>query len=188
MSKPKGIVFDQSWRRLTHIEPCSISDVDSFIKSHYLRKRPAITQLCMRLLFIGSPMGCIVYSSAPRESNVRYGGKVWELARLYLVDAMPTNSETWFIAKSVRHIRRHHRDVDVLVSYADPSVGHSGTIYRAAGWQQDGMTDDERKSPRVDLVDAQTGKKFGRWGNVPKGTVVLRVPRVSKPRFILRLK
>jgi len=104
--------------------------------------------LCLMMLHQDRPVGCIVYSAPPREADKRYGGKTWELARLYLLDSIPSNAETWLIGRSVRYIKRHRKEVEFLLSYADPSAGHRGTIYRAANWKSDGRTDDERKSPR----------------------------------------
>ena len=154
---------------------------------HYLAKRPAIVLLCLVAERNGEPIGCIVYSAPPREADKRYGGKVWELARVYLLDEIPRNAETWLIGQSVKYIKRHHKDVRHLLSYADPSAGHAGTIYKAANWRQDGRTDDERKSPRCDYYDERTGKKYGRRGNMPQDAVVVRKPRVSKWRFTLAL-
>ena len=134
-----------------------------------------------------TPVGCIVYSAPPREVEKRYGGKTWELARLYLLDEVPKNAETWLIGKSVRWIKREHPDVENLVSYADPSAGHQGIIYKAANWKEDGRTDEERKTPRCDYYDARTGKKYGRRGNMPQDAVVERRPRISKHRFVYAL-
>lgn len=115
----------------------------------------------------------------------RYGGETWELARLYLIDSAPKNSESCTISKSVGYIRKHFPSVKFLVSYADPSVNHHGTVYKAAGWKPDGRTDDERKSPRFDYsVD---GKVYSRKSHIPSGSVVKKVPRVSKFRFYLSL-
>jgi len=75
----------------------------------------------------------------------------------------------------------------MLVSYADPSAGHSGVIYRAANWKSDGRTDDDRKTPRFDYADANSGKKYSRASHIPIGTDIKRVPRVSKWRFIYSL-
>ena len=166
---------------------CSITEVDEFISSHYLAKRPAIVLLCLVAERNGEKIGCIVYSAPPREADKRYGGKTWELARVYLLDEVPRNAETWLIGKSVRYIKRNHREVKHLLSYADPSAGHRGTIYKAANWRQDGRTDDERKTPRCDYYDDRTGKKYGRRGNMPVDAVVVRKPRVSKFRFTLAL-
>ncbi len=180
-------VFDSSWRKACSVRKCSITEVDDFIRAHYLAKRPAIVLLCLAAERHGEPIGCIVYSAPPREADKRYGGKVWELARLYLLDEIPKNAETWLIGQSVRYIKRHHKEVEHLLSYADPSAGHAGTIYKAANWRQDGRTDDERKTPRCDYYDERTGKKYGRRGNMPQDAVVVRKPRVSKWRFTLAL-
>lgn len=170
------------------MQPCSIKHVDPFIKSHYLRKRPAIVLLCLVMLHERKTVGCVVYSAPPREADKRYGGRTWELSRLYLLDHIPKNAETWLIGRSVRYIKRHHPEVKYLLSYADPSVGHRGIIYQAANWLSDGRTDDDRKTPRCDYVDKRTGKKYGRKGNMPINADVARVPRVSKWRYVLPLQ
>lgn len=117
----------------------------------------------------------------------RYGGVTWELARLWIDDSVPANAETFLIARAVRFIRRNRPDVKALVSYADPSAEHSGTIYKAANWIADGRTDDERKTPRFDYADAATGKRYSRRGHVPEGVEIQRIARVSKFRFFYRL-
>jgi hypothetical protein len=185
---PVSDKFDSSWRYACSIHPCSVTDVDEFIRAHYLGKRPAIVLLCLMMRANGEPVGCIIYSAPPREADKRYGGKTWELARLYLLDKIPRNAETWLIGQSIRYIQRTHRDVEHLLSYADPSAGHSGTIYKASNWRSDGMTDQERKSPRCDYVDERTGKKYGRKGNMPADAVIARIPRISKHRFHFPLK
>ena len=180
-------VFDATWRQACSVRRCSIVEVDAFIRAHYLAKRPAIVMLCLVAEREGVAFGCVVYAAPPREVDKRYGGKTWELARLYLLDEIPKNAETWLIGQSVRYIKRNHAEVLHLLSYADPSQGHSGTIYKAANWRSDGRTDDERKSPRCDYVDQRTGKKYGRRGNMPSGAIVVRKPRISKWRFTYAL-
>lgn len=179
--------FDSSWRKCAEIERCSVAAVDSFIKAHYLGKRPAIVLLALRMSVKGVPVGTVVFSAPPREVNKRYGGVTWELARLYLLDEVPRNAETWLLGRSARYVKANHPEVKFLLSYADPSVGHAGTIYRAANWRADGKTDDERKSARCDYYDRRTGKKYGRRGNMPPEAVVERRPRVSKFRYFLPL-
>jgi len=181
-------LFDALWRKSCTIQPCSIKDVLDFVHAHYLRKRPAIVLACLAMMRGGKKLGCIIYSAPPRECETRYGGKTWELARLYLHDEIPKNAETWLIGQSVKWIKHNHPDVQCLVSYADPSAGHKGVIYKAANWQFDGMTDDGRKTPRCDYVDARTGRKYGRKGNMPPDSVITRIPRISKFRFILRIR
>lgn len=180
-------LFDSKWRTSCAVRECSVAECDVFLRAHYLGKRPAVVVLCLVMERQNKAIGCIVYAMPPIEAGKRYGGKVWELARLYILDEVPKNAETWLIAKSVKYIRKHCPDVRFLLSYADPSAGHSGTIYKAAGWTSDGMTDAGRKTPRCDYIDARTGKKYGRKGNMPSDAIVTRIPRTSKYRFILRL-
>ena len=182
-----GPLFDLEWRKVCRVQPVSVTAVDAFVQAHYLHKRPAIVLLALAMLRDTRPIGCVIYSAPPRECDKRYGGKTWELARLYLLDEVPQNAETWLIAQSVKWIKQNRPEVCNLVSYADPSVGHSGTIYRAANWREDGRTDDERKTPRCDYYDARTGQKYGRRGNMPADAIVERRPRVSKYRFALAM-
>jgi len=182
--KPVGPVFDRSWRASCSVEPVGKSDVDWMVRRHYIGKHPGVCVLRLALLHNGFPVGCVLYALPPRETSKRYGGNTWELARLWVDDAIPTNAETFLIARSIAYIRQHHKDVEFLVSYADPSVGHQGTIYRAANWTPDGATDDGRKSPRCDYACAATGKMFSRKSHVPIGTETVRLPRTRKARFV----
>lgn len=185
--KDGDVVFNRDWRKACTVQKVSVSEVDLFIKAHYLKKRPAIVLLCLVAKCVGKPIGCVIYSAPPKQVDTRYGGVTWELARLYILDFVPKNAESWLIGKSVKYIKRKHKHVKYLISYADPSAGHSGTIYKAANWRADGMTDDERKTPRCDYYDANTGKKYGRRGNMPTDAKIIRKPRVSKFRYMLPL-
>ena len=185
--KPTGPVFDKAWRETCRIQKVSITAVSQFIDAHYLKKRPAIILLALAMVRGDKQLGTIIYAAPPREADKRYGGKTWELARLYLLDEVPQNAETWLIGQSVKYIKKHHPEVFMLLSYADPSAGHAGTIYKAANWKQDGCTDDERKTPRCDYYDSRNGKKYGRKGNMPFDAIVERRPRTSKFRFIMPL-
>lgn len=185
--KPDGPVFDASWRAACSLERVERGEVTHMIQRHYIGRWPGVCVLVLALKRAGSAIGVIVFALPPRETMKRYGGVTWELARLWLDDAVPKNAETYLIGRAVRYIRQKHREVKVLVSYADPSAGHAGTIYKAANWTPDGRTDQERKTPRFDYADAATGKRYSRRGHVPEGTKIIRIPRVSKHRFVMRL-
>lgn len=185
--KPDGPVFDASWRATCSIERVERGEVAHMIQQHYIGRWPGVCVLVLALKRAGVAIGVIVFALPPRETAKRYGGITWELARLWLDDSVPKNAETYLIGRAVRYIRQKHPDVRVLVSYADPSAGHAGTIYKAANWAADGRTDQERKTPRFDYADAASGKRYSRRGHVPEGVVITRIPRVSKHRFVLRL-
>lgn len=185
--KPSGSVFDAAWRLSCEVVKVSRSDVDWMIRKHYIGKWPGVCVLILALKRHGEFLGVIVFALPPKQTNKRYGAETWELARLWIDDCVPKNAETFLIGRAVRYIKRHHKEVGCLVSYADPSVGHHGTIYKAANWKCDGRTDDERKSPRVDYGCAVTGKKYSRRSHVPDGVIPVKIPRVSKARFLMRL-
>lgn len=161
-------------------------EVDWMIRRHYIGKWPGVVVATLGLFCADEPRGVLVFALPPPETFARYGGLTWELARLWVDDSEPTNTESWFIARAVRYVRQRHRDVVALVSYADPRQGHTGVIYRASNWAPDGMTDEGRTTPRFDY--AAFGRLFSRRSHVPDGATVERVPRVSKYRYVYRLK
>lgn len=183
--KPSGPVFDREWRERCRAVPCSVRDVDEFVRVHYLGKRPGVVVLAMMMLHDVLAVGMIIYALPPPEAAVRYGGATWEMARLWIADEVPRNGESWLIAQSVKYIRRERPDVTMLVTYADPSVGHSGTIYKASNWVADGETAGRAKDGHQDV---RTGKRYSRTVHVPAGAETVRLPRVSKHRFIYRLR
>ena len=188
--KPDCPTFDATWRANCVVERIGRAEANSMIERHYIGKWPGVCTLILgmrRRDLFNEFLGVIVFALPPRETSKRYGGETWELARLWLDDSVPQNAETWLISKAVKYIRQNFSLVKVLVSYADPSAGHGGTIYKAANWVADGRTDEERKTPRFDYADANTGKRYSRRKHIPDGTIIKRIPRVSKHRFIYRL-
>src|SRR5574337_190984 len=186
--KPSGHLFDSAWRTSCSVERVGRGEVAHMIKRHYIGRWPGVCVLILALKRAGIAVGVIVFALPPRETMKRYGGMTWELARLWLHDSVPKNAETYLIGRAVRYIRKYHPNVRTLVSYADPSVGHTGVIYKATNWTPDGRTDQNRKTPRSDYIDAATGKRYSRKGHVPEGAVIARVPRVSKYRFVYQIQ
>ena len=186
--KPTGPVFDREWRAACALRPAAKPEVDHMVKRHYIGKWPGVCTQILMLERDGMPLGCIIFALPPRETSKRYNANTWELARLWLEDDIPSNAETFVIGRAIRWLRRNRQEVECLVSYADPSVGHGGTIYRASNWIADGRTDDERKSPRFDYGDARTGRRYSRRSHVPADAEIVRLPRVSKHRFYYRLR
>jgi hypothetical protein len=157
------------------------------VLSHYIGRWPGVCVLTLALKRVDAAIGVVVFALPPRETARRYGAVTWELARLWVDDRIPANAESYVIGRAIRYVRARHPEVGMLVSYADPSAGHTGAIYKATNWLADGMTDDERRSPRCDYADASTGKRYSRRSHLPPSAAILRVPRVSKYRFIYPL-
>jgi len=194
---PKGtgsIASAHSFFSSLQVRVATRSEVNWMVEKHYLHKWPGVVLKIFGLMHDGKCVGTCIYSMPAIQINKRYGGKCWELARLWIDDIMPKNSETWFIAKTIQILRKERPEVEGLVSFADPSAGHSGTIYKAGNWKPDGRQDEERKSPRVDLFIGD--RKFSRWDRAFRAADELgitreeirRVPKVSKFRFFYSLR
>ena len=65
------------------------------------------------------------------------GGRlnVAELRRFCLRDDAPKNSESYFLSKIVWFLRKNSK-IDLIISFADETYGHKGTIYQAANWRK----------------------------------------------------
>lgn len=72
--------------------------------------------------------------------------EVIELRRLCLVDDTPKNTESFFIAKTLKWLGKNTSYTQV-VSFADPNHGHAGTIYKASNFMYDGV--ESNGNPRV---------------------------------------
>ena len=64
---------------------------------------------------------------------------VIELRRLCCVDNTPKNTESYFIGKTLKLLKKDWGG-KVVVSYADAEYGHSGTIYKASNFEYLGFT------------------------------------------------
>ena len=64
-------------------------------------------------------------------------GEYRELTRMWSPDDMPKNTESRLISESIKLLPKKVR---FIMSYADPSVGHMGTIYQATNWYYLGTT------------------------------------------------
>jgi hypothetical protein len=113
--------------------------------------------------------------------------RVLSLTRLVCLPDAPKNAASFLLAHSTRLIRKDGRFV-ALVTYADESQGHTGAIYRAAGWEYVGRT-----GPYPRWVDPVTGQQ-----KAPKATKnrtkaemealgYVKVGSFYKHKFVLRL-
>jgi hypothetical protein len=110
---------------------------------HYLHSMPAAARRCYGVSLDGTLHGGVVFTSGARHGHRLLAAakpqEVATLARLWLSDALPTNSESRVLGIVLRDLRRT-TNWRLLLSYADPAAGHVGTIYQATGWIYLGQT------------------------------------------------
>lgn len=120
-------------------------------------------------LFDGQEMiGCIAFAN-PIGESVResifgkgYKNHVTELHRLFVKDVTPKNTESWFISRALKSLKKDKPHIWAVISFADSTEGHRGTVYQATNAWFCGMTskktfyldrDGRLRHPRQNGVD-----------------------------------
>ncbi len=111
-------------------------------ENHYLHSVPMGKSHYMRFC------DALVIWSIPSNNNIGkfllgYPGIVWELSRLWAPDGHEHNLLTQAISAATKQLVKIEKP-DVVVSYADPHVGHNGGVYRAASWIYSGLSEEVR--------------------------------------------
>ena len=122
-------------------------ETKSFIKTwHYSKSSRSQQQKHVFKLVdkaTNSLVGVAIYGN-PMSSKI--DKDIIELRRLCLIDDTPRNTESWFIAKTLRWLESNTK-YSRVISFADPNHGHSGTIYKASNFEYEGLEDNG--NPRV---------------------------------------
>ena len=113
------------------------------VREHYLHSMPGGSRLSLGVFLGKQLLGAVLLGAGPSNVHRLVDGAEPDdcltLTRLWLDDLLPTNSESTVIGATLRNLRRH-TSVKFVVTYADPSAGHVGTIYQATNWLYTGMS------------------------------------------------
>ena len=140
----------------------------------------------------GKLMGVCAFHT-PISENVRscvfgkeYVNRVTELHRFALHPTAPKNTASWLIGKSLKLLRKHRPNIWAVISYADETVGHLGTIYQASNFIYTGPSystgyfyrdkDGRLRSPR------QCGKNINKTAAINLGWSI--VTQKCKHRYV----
>jgi len=137
----------RSINKRLEVREVPLSEVRDLIeRNHYTHSTPAASSRAF-----GVYLGCRLEGAAVFTPGARHAHRLFvaarpadvlTLSRLWLSDRLPRNAESRVLGVVVRMLRREGRH-KVLVTFADPAVGHDGTIYRAAGFRYLGRTQAE---------------------------------------------
>jgi len=137
------------------------------VERHYLHAMPAACWRCFGIYAGDQLKGAAVFTAGPRNGfRVLHGAApqhVAVLARLWLADDLPKNSESRVIGILLRHAKRE-RLWKLILSYADPAAGHAGVIYRATGWLYLGRGQPSRYLALGDGQIVHPRTAYGRFG------------------------
>ena len=129
---------------LVHPLPTRVAR-DMCRRHHYLGSYPGGAVLNFGISVTNMLLGFAVLGVGPPNAHRFFEGadrrQVLCLARFWLDGRLGHNAESRTLSIIVRLLRRHQSTAKALVAYSDPSVGHTGVIYRAAGFLYLGQSD-----------------------------------------------
>ena len=101
---------------------------------------------CYGLFDKDNLIGVLMFAT-PCSENVRasiFGDKnkdmVTELHRLHILDVTPKNTESWFISRCLKELKKDNPKIKGVLSFSDSTEGHEGTIYKATNAYRLGKT------------------------------------------------
>ena len=121
-----------------HIEKISCKQAKEYIiQNHYSHGCHNAPSPCYGLFDEDKLIGVLMFatpcSEAVRASvfGIEYKKHVIELHRLHILDVTPRNTESWFISRCLKLLRKDKPDIHGVISFSDTTEGHSGIIYQA---------------------------------------------------------
>lgn len=135
----------------------SRKEITDFIETwHYSKSiNGCIADFCYALFDPEGNMKGAMFFGRMANQWKRFGESsddVIELRRLCCVDDTPRNSESFFIGRAIRFLKKDWGG-KTIVSYADKEYGHEGTIYKASNFKMVG----EIKGAKVIIYN---GKRY----------------------------
>jgi len=131
--------------RVVRVDACAVRDLIE--RHHYLRSVPSVTRACFGVYLGDELVGAAVFTQGARNAHRLLQGAaphhVLTLARFWMADGLPPNNESRVLGVILRELARDGR-YKLVVSFADPAVGHRGIVYRASSWAFWGTTEPER--------------------------------------------
>lgn len=125
-------------KKICQLKVCDFSDIKHiFEKYHY--KKSAIgggISVCFAMLIDGELVGGSVLGKPRHEGKYK---NCIDIRRMACIDNAPHNSESWFLSQIIRWCATN-TDYGYVLSYSDKTVGHNGTIYKAANFKNIGET------------------------------------------------
>ena len=134
----RGLFFVETVVINYFVKKISAKEAKRYIhENHYSHGSHNGPSPCYGLFDNEELIGCLMFAT-PCSENVRssvfgpeYKDNVTELHRLHIKDVTPKNTESWFISRCLKQLKIDKPQIWGVVSFADNTEGHQGTIYKA---------------------------------------------------------
>lgn len=153
---------------------------------HYLhRQAPCSYAFGMFDRISGELVGVVIYGKPASHwlckgiAGDEEAKNVIELTRLWIKDDTPKNSESWFVGNTMKQVKH-----EIIVSFADTSANHVGTIYQATNFLYTGLSDRHLEWTIEGEESTHCCHLFDKYGGVKKAKEILgdRMIRGERPR------
>ena len=179
-----------------HVEKIPQSVGKPFIESHHYTNGCGNAAMIWGLYANNTSelIGAIAFHT-PISENARrsvFGegneNKVTELHRMAIAEHAPHNTGSWLISRALDQLKEHKPQYKAVISFADVTEGHDGTVYQAANADYVGMTnkttfyrdaDGRLRAPRQKGENISKSEAKNRWWEVVK--------RESKHKYVFWL-
>ncbi len=127
------------------VHPCERSEIKDFIEEwHYSHNiNGLLSDYCFKLMDGDKMVGAMIYGGLGMANCwKKYAEKredIIELRRLCCIDDTPKNTESYFIGRTLKWLKKN-TTIKKVISYADNTYNHRGTIYQASNFQHLGKT------------------------------------------------
>ena len=176
------------------VRPTTIQQVRDFVERwHYSSNVNGLRISHVFGLYYNEDLiGAMIYGPLGMANTWKKYGEsendVVELRRLCCIDNTPKCTESYFIGKTLRWLKKNS-EYKVVVSYADAHYNHTGIIYKATNFEYHGLTS---KGRVIDFEGKLYHDKCIRTYNVLKNESILspkfeKVVKKLKP-FAQRVK
>ena len=130
-----GIKLDKT---KCEIKTCNFSDIRHIFEEYHYKKGAmgGGISVCFAMFMDGNLVGGSVMGKPRHEKKYK---KCIDIRRMACLDSSPCNSESWFLSQIIKWCASN-TDYNYVLSYSDKTVGHTGTIYKAANFKNIGET------------------------------------------------
>jgi len=120
------------------IKVCKFSDIRQIFENFHYKKghMGGGISVCFAMYIENKLVGGSVLGKPRHEKKYK---NCIDIRRMACLDESPYNSESWFLGQIVQWVKKN-TDYEHVLSYSDMTVGHIGTIYKAANFKEIGET------------------------------------------------
>lgn len=167
---------------------------------HYAKRMPASKLNRFGVWEFGKFIGVVIFgrgSSGVGSLFKTFSLEKYEICELQRIALTSHRTEvTRIISICLKLLKAKNPGLALVISYADPKVGHKGTIYQAANWIPWGMSAADRSfkffdgSVRHSRAVSKSGRKnlFGKYTKVPRERDAVEITELPpKHRFLYAL-